>query len=281
MGASSINEEELPRQHRSGIGRALVGRLRESLEVPVKTVRIFQDYAVRLYFPANGTPVSERLRCAPLLLLVEYLVYRVDSVAERAKDVDLDAARNEDYDKLHRYKARFESLLRRTRAYNEAVAREIDNGEAYVRLENKVTSAGTADHADVLRLAELRPTDVRMLHAMTFALRGRPVDDALMRLLWPVEVLADLGNDLLHYRQDAAAGRFNTYDCFVQLYGAAAPDRFRAELDRYERQFLDELAHFPRARQDRLRAVCARRYRPLIAAVPEPLPLGPTGAGAS
>ncbi|MER7844810.1 hypothetical protein ABTZ03_12820 [Kitasatospora sp. NPDC096077] len=225
--------------------------------------------------------VSERLRCAPLLLLVEYLVYRVDSVAEGAKDIDLDATRNEDYDKLHRYKAKFESLLRRTHAYNGAVAREIDNGEEYVRLENKVTSGGPADHADVLRLAELRPTDVRMLHAMTFALRGRPVDEALMRLLWPVEVLADLGNDLLHYRQDVVAGQFNTYHCFVELYGAAAPDRLRVELDRYEQQFLDELARFPRSRQAGLRAVCARRYRPLTAVIPEALPLEPTDAGTS
>lgn len=37
----------------------------------------------------------------------------------------------------------------------------------------------------VMRLAELRPSDVRLLHGMIFALLRRPCDDDLQGLLWP------------------------------------------------------------------------------------------------
>lgn len=241
-------------------------------QVPVKAAGIFRDYALRLYFPANGLSRLQRARCTPPLLLVEYLVYRVDAVAEGAGDVDLEAARNDDYARLHRYRATFERLLRRARAYNPEVARQMDCGEKYVRLENKVTSHRTVDHADVMRLAELRPSDVRLLHGMTFALTGRPCDTALIDLLWPVEVLADIGNDLDHYRRDVECGRFNTYAMFVRMYGRQAPQRLRAEIERYERLFRARLAVFPGKHPDRLEALCTRRYRPSTETIPEPLP---------
>lgn len=245
-------------------------RLGARLEVPRKAGRIFKDYVLDLYFPAQRLSRWQRLRCAPLLLLVEYLVYRVDTVAENTKDVQLEAVGNTEYQTLHRYKAAFESLLRRARAHNEAVARQLALGEQYVRMENKVTSTRLAGHAEVLRLAELRPSDVRLLHGMTFALLDRPVDNDLLDLLWPVEVLADIGNDLDHYDRDVAAGRFNTYHAFVRLYGPAAPERLSAEVARYEELFRARLATFPIDRQAELTALCTRRYRPRTENIPEP-----------
>jgi hypothetical protein len=212
-----------------------------------------------------------------MLFLIEYIVFQADAVAERAKDVDLDPARNNDHDTVHRYKATFEefkatveALLRRAHAYNEAVARQIDLGEEYLYLENKVTSNREATHAEVLRLAELRSFDLRLLHGMIFALLGRPVDNDLLNLLWPVEVLHDLGDDLVTYHQDIAAGNFNTYDAFVRLYGLAAPDRFCAEIARYEELFRAELAKFPADRQAELAAICARHYRVQTVFLPKP-----------
>ena len=252
-------------------------QLRTSFEVPRKAGRIVKDYVFDLYFRAQRLSWWQRLRCTPMILLVEYLVYRVDAVAEGAKDVDLDAARNNDHDavgryraKFEAYKAKFELLLRRAHAHNEAVARQLDLGEQYVYLENKVTSNRMASHAEVLQLAELRPSDVRLLHAMTFAMLDRPVDKDLLDLLWPVEVLADIGNDLEHYSRDVAAGQFNTYDAFVRLYGQAAPDRLQAEIVRYEQLFHAKLAKFPADRQAELSALCAHRYRGRTEVFPEP-----------
>ena len=279
MAAGSIHATKLPAERiLVETGRALRRCLRKPFEVPGKVTRVFKHYAVDLYFPANRMSVAERLLCAPPLLWIEYLVYRVDSVAEGAKDVDLDVVRNDDYDTLQRYRAKFESLLRSIHAYNPAVAREIENGWRYVRLENKVTSNRVIDHADVMRLAELRPTDVRLLHGMTFSLRGQACDEALLNLLWPVEVLADIGDDLSDYRRDVISGHFNTYAAFVELYGDAARERMRAEIARYERMFLDRLAQVPHARQDELRALCTRRYRKLTEAIPDAIPPNPEKA---
>jgi hypothetical protein len=249
--------------------------LRTSLEVPRKAGRIVKDYVFDLYFPAQRLPWPQRLRCAPMLLQVEYLVYRVDAIAEHARDVDLGRGSEEDAVRRYKatlavYKARFESLLHRRRAHNAAVAHQLKLGEQYVYLENKVTSNRTVSHAEAMKLAELRPSDVRLLHAMTFALLDRPVDQKLLDLLWPVEVLADIGNDLDHYEADVAAGRYNTYDAFVRLYGAAAPDRLRAEIVRYEDLVRAELAKFPLSRRAELRALCRNRYRARIRTFPAP-----------
>jgi hypothetical protein len=260
----------------------LAARLRSSLEVPYKAGRIVKDYVFDLYFPAQRLSWGERLLCTPMVLLVEYMVYRVDSIAEKAKDVALDGrsmatmtstereAARQYKTTLDAYRAMFETRLRRARAYNEAVARQLDLGEQYVYLENKVTAHGVTSHAEVIQLAELRPSDVRLLHAMTFALLDRPVDKQLVDLLWPVEVLADIGNDLTHYQDDAAAGRFNTYDAFIQLYGPDAPERLRAEIARYEQLYRVELSKFPMSRHGELGALCARRYRARTRVVPEP-----------
>jgi hypothetical protein len=244
--------------------------LRAALDVLGKAGGIFREYVLDLYFPAQRLSRWQRLRCIPLLFLVEYLVYRVDAVAEDTRGVGLDVAGNADYDKLLRYKRRFASLLRRARAHNDVVARQLDLGEQYVRLENHVTSRSVAHHEQIVRLAELRPSDVRLLHGMTFALLGRPVDHDLINLLWPVEVLADIGNDLEHYERDVVAGHFNTYDAFVRLYGRAAPDRLRAEITRYEQLFHAELGKLPADRRDELAALCIRRYRARTEHIPRP-----------
>jgi hypothetical protein len=146
--------------------------LHTSLEVPRKAGRIVKDYVFDLYLPAQGLPWPQRLRCAPMLLLVEYLVYRVDAIAEHARDVDLGRGAEQDAVRRYKatfaaYKARFESLLHRHHAHNAAVARQLELGEQYVYLENKVTSTRTVSHAEAMQLAELRPSDVRLLHAIS------------------------------------------------------------------------------------------------------------------
>lgn len=260
---------------RAAMPPAVRRQRRKLFEATRKAFRIVKDYVFGLYFPAQRVGWLRRLRFAPKVLLVEFLVYRVDAVTERARHLDLragdpDATRKYNA-KLARYRARFESLLRRKRAHNEAVARQLDLGEEFVYLENQVTSSQTATHAEVIRLAELRPSDVRLLNAMTFALARRPVDDELIRLLWPVEVLADIANDLDHYQSDVAAGRFNTYDAFVRLYGPAAPDRLRDEIARYEGLVQSELEKFPVKRKKKLAKLTARRYRARTQLIPEPL----------
>jgi hypothetical protein len=212
-----------------------------------------------------------------MLFLVEYLIFRGDALAEYAKDIDLDPRRNDDHLTVQSYraafnrsKARLVTLLRWAHAYNDAVARQIVLGEEFLYLENKVTATRTATHDEAIRLADLRSFDLRLLHAMTFALLRRPVDQRLLDLLWPVEVLSDLGDDLVTYHEDLVTDDYNAYDTFVRLYGLDAPIRLRDELARYERLFDAELAKYPANRQVELAAICKPWFETQIQVFPDP-----------
>ncbi|MFI0777071.1 hypothetical protein [Streptomyces sp. NPDC021212] len=233
-----------------------------------KAAGIVRDYVLRMYYVVDEVPRRQRLRLTPVLLGVEYLVYRVDSLAERNAAVDLDAVRNSDYESFHTYKRAFEKVLRALGAWNEDVAFLVDEAERFIRLENGATSRGTVTRDDTLAMVELRPTDVRLLRAMSFALRGRPMDPATRDLLWPVEVLADIANDLRHYERDVASGTLNVYAAFVELFGDAAATELRREVDRYEAMFLERLSALAPERRARIAEVCRQRY----AAAVEPYP---------
>ncbi len=252
-------------------GMATAAAVRVTYDAARRASGIVKDYVFDLYYPVHRVSWREKLQCSPVLLFIEYLVYRADAVAEAGKDVDLDIARNREYVALAAYKARFIQVLKKLALYDRCAAREIEMGEAYLRLENRVTSSKRADHGEVMRLAELRPSDVRLLHCLLFGLLDRACDEALLALLWPVEVIADIGNDFRHYAADVAHGRYNTYAMLVKLHGGHAPDVVRAEIGRYERQFLDRLVGFPLERRPELLRLCARLYRRHTAAVPAPI----------
>jgi hypothetical protein len=237
----------------------------------VKATGIVRDYARDLYYPVDDVPRIQRLRITPLLLAVEYLVYRVDALAEKNTTVDLDAERGRDYDKLHSYKRLFGRVLRAMGAWNDEVARQVDEAERFIRLENAVTSRGNPTREDIMALVELRPTDVRLLHALTAALGGRESDPLMRELLWPVEVLADIANDLRHYELDMAAGTINVYAAFVDLYGEHAAALLRQEVARYEELFEGSLAALAPARREEIARVCRRRFAAAVAPYPGPV----------
>ncbi|WP_329378393.1 hypothetical protein OG625_09815 [Streptomyces sp. NBC_01351] len=243
-----------------------------------KAMGITRDYVSHMYYIVDEVPRRQRLRLTPVLLGVEYLVYRVDSLAERNTAVDLDAERNSDYEAFHTYKKAFEKVLRSLGAWNEEVAFLVDEAERFIRLENATTSRGSVTRQDALALVELRPTDVRLLRAMTFALRGRSMGPAARDLLWPVEVLADIANDLGHYEQDVASGTLNVYACFVELFGDAAAAELRREVDRYESMFLDRLSALPPERRARVAEVCRRRYAAAVRPYPRAITTPPDPA---
>lgn len=265
-----------------------VRRARAACNAARAAAGIVKDYVLDFYYPIHHVRWRDRARCSPLLLFIEYLVYRADATAETGKDIDLDAVRSREYETLVAYKARFIRILQKLDLYHPAAAREIERGEQYLRLENRVTSSRwnrpspsspanrSAVHADVMQIAELRPSDVRLLHCLLFGLLRRPCDEELLSLLWPVEVIADIGNDLQHYADDVVHGRYNTYHMLVELHGPEAPDAVRAEISGYERLFLDRLERFPLTRRAELLRLCARLYRPRIATIPDPLGSGAT-----
>jgi hypothetical protein len=114
-------------------------------------------------------------------------VCRADAVAEAGKDIDLDTVRNREYVARAAHKTRFFRVLQRLALYDRCAGREIEMGEEYPRLENRVTSTGRADHGEAMRLAELRPSDVRLLRCLLFGPVDRPCDEALLASVSPAE----------------------------------------------------------------------------------------------
>jgi len=236
----------------------------------VKAAKILYEYTSTLYFPLNQVQVWQRAVLWPRLLLIEYLVYRADAITERNRDNDLDTTRSSDYELLYRYKRRFEQLLRSLGAWSATVAGLVDDGETFARLENALSSGTTATAADLRRIAELRPTDVRLLHAATVAMLGRADDAALRDALWPAEVLADIANDLEHYAQDVRNATFNLYAEYVNLYPSDAPDRLRETIDGYHRELAAKVDALPSARRGAVRDQCRALVRDRLDRIPPP-----------
>ncbi|WP_205413054.1 hypothetical protein [Austwickia chelonae] len=237
----------------------------------MKASRIVRDYMSRLYFPVDEVPLSRRVAITPVLLAVEYLVYRIDALAERNSAVDLEAERGPAYEKFHRYQHLFERLLRAVGGWNDEVARQFEEGERFIRLENAVSASTRPTHAEVIALAELRPADVRLLHALSAALRGAETNPLVRDLLWPVEVLADIANDLAHYKQDVAAGTTNVYASFIDLYGASAGRQLRKEIRRYTALYAQRLEAMPAERREELDRLCRRRFSTVLGPFPAPV----------
>lgn len=241
----------------------------------VKAWRIVNEYAGTLYYPVHGVSAPRRWTMTPRLLAVEYLVYRVDSVLERNRDNDLEVTRTPDYGRLHQLKALFRLLLRGLGCWSPVTAARLDQGEAFARLENALTARGTADEEDLRALAELRPADVRLLHAMIEAMLGRPHDPSLHAALHPAEVLADVANDLEHYHRDVAEGTVNVYAGFVRRYGADGPDRVRRLIESCEADLRARLTALPAARAEVVRRQCEALLRDRLRTLPTPVAEGP------
>jgi hypothetical protein len=253
--------------HRPGYG--LRERIAETSAV--KAYRIYAEYSATLYFPLNRISTRERLVLTPRLLLIEYLVYRVDSITERNRDNDLAVTRTGDYELLHRYKRQFQRVLRALGAWNAVVADLIDDGEAFVWLENALIARETATEADLRRVAELRPTDVRLLHAAAMAMLGRQDDPALRHALWPAEVLADIANDLEHYCKDVHNQTFNIYAAYVDRYQADAQTQLREMITSYERELQARISSLPLAHRRATRDQCRALLRQRLDHIPAPL----------
>lgn len=204
----------------------------------IRAASILREYTHAVYFPIHGLTTRQRVWVWPRLLLIEYLVYRVDAVAERNRHDDLDRTRTADYARLYRYKDLFVRLLRLLGAWNVVTSQLVEDGESFARLENAFTARSTSRENDVHRLMGLRPTDVRLLHAAMLSMLNRPDDPVLRAALWPVEVLADIANDIEHYEQDRQEGTFNACVVFQELYGDGYEEALRGVVDHHMQQYV-------------------------------------------
>ena len=200
----------------------------------------------------------------PILILVEGLLLQADEELERAQRGELPA---ESIEPWRRRIPTIVALLRELDLYHPRIEAELERmGEFWLMEERLLLTTEPPALEDVLRAAEVRTSDARALHGIIARVAHQPIDDCFFELVWPMEVVFDLEQDVREYAEDERQGLYNTYRMFVRMYGSEAQARFDAELQRYRDLFTKRLAVAPPETQERV----MRQLLAVQAAYPSP-----------
>lgn len=236
-----------------------------------KAARIIK-YVYRFYFPLHGLDLEDIFTYYPTLTSVESIIYQADIIMENGQNTKISYTPNDDdRSGLKILKASLVNLLKELNCYDSTIEKELTRGEDFIKLENKIMLGEVIKHSDVMRVAELRSSDVRLLHLVLFRLLEKAYDEKLLSLVWPVEVIADIEDDLSGYADDVAQGNYNTYRMFVALYQENAPKYIKAKLDYYESLFKERLSTFPEDKRQDLMALYSQFRQANSVAIPQPI----------
>jgi hypothetical protein len=208
-------------------------------------------YVYQFYFPLHHLTPIDIATYYPILTVVESIIYQADSVMEESQNLPTDHPRASKFqDQIAELRISLISLLRELDLYDDMIENQLISGEEFISLENKLMYANSIKKIDVIKVAELRSSDVRLLHHILFRMLKKDYDEQLLSLLWPVEVIADIEDDFNHYLEDINQKKYNTYRMFVQLYQEKAPEHIQKELNYYEDLFEQRLAAFPQSQKN-------------------------------
>ncbi|MEL6748887.1 MAG: hypothetical protein AAFO09_01175 [Pseudomonadota bacterium] len=188
------------------------------------------------YLPLHGQSWKDFFTHAPILSLVEGLIYQVELALESADTME---AIPPDY--WQRTETLITTFLAEHQLDNPVVLRYLTEVGEYFQTVQQLLSTDQPSYEAVIRAAELRPADIRLLHAILLQRLGQTHDATLFDILWPLECLLDLKANLTEYTDDLATGHYNTYQMFVTLYGEQAPKHIQVEQQRYEANLQDKL----------------------------------------
>jgi hypothetical protein len=203
-----------------------------------KSAQLLYDFFY-FYFPLHGLKLKDFFAYYPILGFVEAMVYETDVLVEAGQ---ADNAAYAGETPVTRMKNIDLELLKSLDLYDPMIEKELENGERYYRLENKMMHDKVVTHEIVIEAAEYRTFDLRVLHTILLKLLKKPYDEKLFQLIHPVEVIADIEDDLKQYQDDVKDNSYNTYRMFVKLYGKEARQRLQKEIKRYEDMMFQGLA---------------------------------------
>jgi hypothetical protein len=207
-----------------------------------RSSRVLREF-VLYYFPLYNLSCQEFFRFYPILGFVEALVYETDDKLEELQSTGYSKIKNSPWQSKQKI---ILSVLEKININNKKIyfyLKEIGN---YCELETYLLGASCIEHSSVIKAAELRSSDYRVLHSILAQMldlnyREEELNENLT-LMWPLEVLNDLEDDLMSYSDDVAVKHYNSYRMFVKLYGEKAPFYLKKELDNYESLFHKQIA---------------------------------------
>jgi hypothetical protein len=207
-----------------------------------RSSRVLREF-VLYYFSLYNLSYKEFFRFYPILGFVEALVYETDEEVEEIQSTCYPTIKKSPWQSKQEI---ILSILEEVNIKNKKIDFYLQELGEYFELETHLLQASSFEHSDLSKAAELRSSDYRILHStlaqmLDLNYREEELSEKLT-LMWPLEVLNDLEDDLMSYSDDVAAKHFNTYRMFVKLYGEKAPYYLKRELDYYESLFHKQIA---------------------------------------
>jgi hypothetical protein len=231
-----------------------------------KSGLVLYDIAA-FYLPLYGRTWEDFFDFFAPLALVEGLIYQVEIAIDQHEPFDWVAqeAKIRDFLQSHDlWSAPIQRYLSEVGQYF-AIVKRVEGSQQTV----DVSTSYLLPPTDIINAAELRPSDIRLLHAMIVRLLNEPHDEELFTLLWPLENLLDLKANLTEYQADAITGHYNTYNLAVKLYGDKAAEFIQTQQTRYH-TMLQTLELTASANNlSRYRVMC-QRHEEAYPAVPIP-----------
>lgn len=176
------------------------------------------------YLPLYGYDWKQFFPHYGVLGLVEGLIYQAEIALEESPSTLIWQTQHQ----------QILDFLQARRLDNEQVRFYLEEIGHYFAQVDDIRNGGACDQAKVMQTAELRPSDIRLLHAILVQSLHQPHDESLFDLLWPLEVLLDIKANLTEYADDLQSGHYNIYHQLVKLQGDKATEYMQQELERYQ-----------------------------------------------
>ncbi|MDZ8261982.1 hypothetical protein [Nostoc sp. ChiQUE01b] len=221
------------------------------------------------YFPVYGLTHKDFFTFYPVLGFVEALIYQADEAVELSQSEKLFDRQEKPW--IQRF-SKIISLLKECNLYQLSIEKELEKLGEYYELENYLMSQNLVTYSDIIKSVELRTSDTRTLHIILLEIAKKPYHKNVFDLMWPLEVLADIFDDINSYKDDVDKDHYNTYRMFVRLYGKKAPDYLQTEIDRYKSIFRERITKLPEDEQKVYRQIASvYKQECLIETIPEPI----------
>ncbi|AOY81269.1 hypothetical protein BJP36_16515 [Moorena producens JHB] len=237
-----------------------------------RSCRVLREF-VLYYFPLYNLSINDFFKFSPILSFIEALVYEIDEEVERIQKSGYKS------NQASPWKAKEKIILSVLDEHNLRhfkVEYYLNKLGEYFELESQLLMTIHVTHTLITQAAELRSSDYRVLHCTLLKMLGLNYSQEELNeelsLMWPLEVLNDIEDDLMSYKEDVEAKHYNTYRMFVKVYGETAPYYLKQDLYYYEHLFHQQLEKLSEVRKSRFgKAWEAYRLDHPVPVVPEPI----------
>lgn len=199
------------------------------------------------YCPIYGISLDHFFSYYPLLGFIEAIIYQTDIEIETAQANSRTLLNQSSL--CNNKKQIIQSLLKELNLEHPTILNALEKLVEYSELESQIMASDTVTHADVIRACELRSCDLRLLHCTLIQLAGKTYRPEIFDLLLPREVISEIVADIYAYKDDVAAGSYNTYSIFQKLYGKEAAHYLQVEIERYRNLFEQRIEVLPEKEQ--------------------------------